>query len=129
MPKPRPSVEDIPKPDKEITRTLRVNLTEDELKENARKLADKATELDRVEEDKKRVASQYGSQVQAARGEITRLSQLLTSGYELREVPCCVWFHRPKPSQKTTIRLDSSAYSRNRTDDIFRTADEPATRD
>jgi hypothetical protein len=101
------SGEDSPKPDQETTQLLRVVLTDEEIREKSRALADKATELNQLEEDKKRASSHFGAEVKAARGEITRLSQFITSGYELREVRCEVWYHKPKPGQKTTIRTDT----------------------
>jgi hypothetical protein len=100
-------VQEPPKPDSETTQLLRVVLTDDEIREKSRALADKATELNQLEEDKKRASSHFGAEVKAARGEITRLSQFITSGYELREVRCEVWYHKPKPGQKTTIRTDT----------------------
>jgi hypothetical protein len=95
------------KPDQETSQLLRVYLSDEEMKETSRKLADKATELNKLEEDKKRASSHFGTQVKDARGQITELSQLITSGYALREVRCEVWFHQPKPGQKTTIRTDT----------------------
>jgi hypothetical protein len=102
-----PPDEDSPKPDSETTQLLRVVLTDEEIREKSRALADKATELNRLEEDKKRASSHFGAEVKAARGEITRLSQFITSGYELREVRCEVWYHKPKPGLKLTIRTDT----------------------
>jgi hypothetical protein len=99
--------EDSPKPDSKSTQLLRVVLTDEEIREKSRALADKATELNQLEEDKKRASSHFGAEVKAARGEITRLSQFISSGYELREVRCEVFYHKPKPGQKTTIRTDT----------------------
>jgi hypothetical protein len=107
---PEPLVDENPapvQPDQETSRILRVTLTDAELRETSRKLADKATELNQLEEDKKRASSHFSSEVKAARGEITKLSQLVTSGYELREVPCHIWFHKPKAGQKITVRIDT----------------------
>jgi hypothetical protein len=100
-------VQEPPKPDSETTQLLRVVLTDEEIREKSRALADKATELNQLEEDKKRASSHFGAEVKAARGEITRLSQFITSGYELRDVRCEVFYHAPKPGQKTTIRTDT----------------------
>jgi len=99
--------ETAPKPDQKCSQILRVVLTDDEVREKSRALADKATKLNQLEEDKKRASSHFGSEIKEARGEITKLSQLVTSGYELRDVPCEVWFHRPKSGQKTTVRTDT----------------------
>jgi hypothetical protein len=96
-----------PKPDQENSQLLRVVLTEAELRETSHKLADKSANLNQIEEDKKRASSHYGSEVKAARAELTRLSQLVTSGYEIREVRCEVWFHKPVAGKKTTIRIDT----------------------
>jgi hypothetical protein len=106
-PPQEPSGETAPKPDQTCSLILRVVLTDTEVREKSRALADKATKLNQLEEDKKRASSHFGSEIKEARGEITKLSQLVTTGYELRDVPCEVWFHRPKPGQKTTIRTDT----------------------
>lgn len=94
-------------PDKEITLQLRVSLTETEIKDQSRKLADKARELGRLEEDKKRAGSSIGAQIKAARADMDHLSELVTTGYEIREVECRVFYHTPRPKHKCIVRNDT----------------------
>jgi hypothetical protein len=94
-------------PDKDTTLILRVILTEQEIKDKSKALADKDIELNQLEEDKARASSNFTAQIKAVRGEITKLAQLVTTGYELRDVRCEVFFHQPKTGQKNTVRTDT----------------------
>jgi hypothetical protein len=95
------------KPDRETTKNLRVLLTNDDLIARSRALGDNNSKLEQIEEDKKRVTSQYGSDIKLVKSTIKQLSHVVTSGYELKDILCGVYYDRPTKGKKSIVRLDT----------------------
>lgn len=63
-------------------------LSEEELAERAKTLAGRNLELEALEAQKKEMAAQIKAQIEAAKAEIARLSQVLSSGHEYGMIEC-----------------------------------------
>lgn len=86
---------------------LKCSLTEDEVKEYSQKLARETQNIDLLEDQKKQVTSDLKAQLDAANASCRRLSQLITNGYEYRNVECDTFMDDPEPGKKTTYRKDT----------------------
>lgn len=95
------------KPNKTATESLRYRFSENEITEIARKQADHFRERAILEEEKKRVANQYKTRIETIESEIEGCTESITTGYEIRQVECNVYWHRPERGMKTLIRLDT----------------------
>lgn len=71
-----------------ITKHLRCNLTESELLLFGRELAETTNELAQLEADKKRVVSDFAAKITERESRINRLSGVISTGYEFRDVEC-----------------------------------------
>ena len=63
-------------------------LNEDEKKEIAITMAQKVTELNQAEDDKKSVVSDFKSRIDGLQAEVNRSATLLNNGYEMRNMKC-----------------------------------------
>ena len=63
-------------------------LSEDEKKEIALTMAQKVSEVNQKEADKKSVTSDFTSQINSLTAEVNRSATLLTNGYEMRTIKC-----------------------------------------
>jgi hypothetical protein len=91
----------------ETTKWLKYQFTENELKEIARKLAYENKNFDELEEGKKAVTSEFKSKTDASRASISKLSNYINNGYEMRVIDCKVEFNDPENGQKTVYRKDT----------------------
>jgi len=88
-------------------RSLRYDFTAIETHDLAIQLAQKTREVSSLEEDKKSVTSQYSAKINEAKATATRLSNLISDGWEFRETECGVEYHVPDQGQKTYTRKDN----------------------
>lgn len=94
-------------PDKEYSQQLRVDLTDHELTDRAKNLANEQNKLDQEKTDKKRSSAEFGSRIKAIESNLTKLAYTVSTGYELREVRCGMFFDTPEKGKKSLIRLDT----------------------
>lgn len=94
---------------KKTKRNLRVTFSDPELLQLGKDLADKTTELRELEEDKKRVVSDFGARITAKEAEVSLLTSKLKSGYEYRMVNCTETLDFPTLGRKTISRDDTGA--------------------
>ena len=97
------------KPYREFYEVLQVDLTDKELTEQAKELARKQHELDREEEDKKRITNEFSGRIKSIKATLSRIAYIVDSGYELREVRAGLYLDYPAKGKKTVIRLDTGA--------------------
>lgn len=89
-----------------IKESLPVTLTEDEIMEAARSLVSALTSLRTAEEDKKEADANFNSEIKTHRGTSEKLRQLISNGYEYREVECR-WDMYNDRGIKKLIRMDT----------------------
>lgn len=95
------------KPNKMRKESLRYKFSDYETTALARELGQKLLDKSVLEEEKKRVAKQYGSRIDNLIGEIDALNEKITSGYMMRNVECGEFFHQPDSCMKEMRRLDT----------------------
>ena len=91
-----------------ITKHLRCNLTESELLMSGKELAETTHELAQLDADKKRVVSDFAAKITERQSRINRLSGVISTGYEFRDVECTVYYHSPRTGEKETFRNDTN---------------------
>jgi hypothetical protein len=89
------------------TEYLKCDLTDAEIADTARELARANARRQAVEQQKKEVDSQLKSEIEAANTVISRLSTLINTGHEYRNIECRVELDTPEPGQKRVVRLDT----------------------
>lgn len=72
------------------TEYLKYVFTEDEKREIASSLAENVNNLQRVEEEKKAVMSDFKSQIDGLSAKTNNLATKLSNGYEFRHIECTV---------------------------------------
>ncbi len=70
-------------------------------------MASEQNKLDQEKSDKKRSASEYGSRIKSIEAAITKLAYTVSTGHELREIRCGMFFDTPEKGKKSLIRLDT----------------------
>lgn len=105
--KPQSPAMDPTKPDGRTKRELRYYLTRDEQIEVGKKHAEATVELRTLEADKKRSNQDYAARIAAVDASQERLAEVVTTGYELREITCGVYLDNPEKGRKTIKRLDT----------------------
>ena len=96
------------RPPKKSERQLRVEFTEKEILEQAKKLAEANAELHRAEDNKKAVTSQLKADCDSISSRIAVLSGKINDGFEYRQVNVETTYDDPKRGMKTTRRLDTN---------------------
>jgi len=95
------------KPHQTYDEHLRYEFSEREVLELAKELADANTKADQIEQDKKRVMSDFKSKLDNEQSRIGRLSDCISTGYEVRPIRVGVFLNEPEEGQKTIRRLDT----------------------
>jgi hypothetical protein len=90
-----------------ISRSLEYHFTDEERLDMSKQLAAETQNKCRLEDQKKAVASQYGTQISEKAETINSLADKLASGYEFRNIDCTVEWHTPSKNKKTMTRQDS----------------------
>ena len=96
------------KPHVTIECSCRVQLTQAELVDAGKRLAESTTTLIQLEDEKTKVQSDFKAKITKQQAEISLLSSLVKSGYEFRDVTCKVMFNQPEEGKKTIVRLDTN---------------------
>ncbi len=92
---------------KPYTELLRCELTDSEMADAARELARSNQRCASIEQQKKEVDSQLKAEIEAEKTKIARISSLINTGSEYRNIECRVDLDLPDPGKKTTYRLDT----------------------
>lgn len=90
-----------------ITRDLEYHFSDEEKLEMSKQLASENQNKRKLEDQKKAVTSQYGSQIAEKQETINQLSDKLAAGYEFRRIGCTVQWHTPERNKKTMTREDN----------------------
>lgn len=90
-----------------ISRSLEYRFTDEEKLEMSQVLAVETQNKRKLEDSKKAVMSQYGSQINEKAEAINTLSDKIASGYEYRNIDCFVEWHTPSKNKKTLTRSDT----------------------
>lgn len=85
---------------------LKTRLTESELKEYAKSLSEKYLEHGQLEADKKGVVAEYKAKTDILEGQLSLLSQKVSTQHEWRDVECH-WDYNWKTGRKRLIREDT----------------------
>lgn len=96
------------------TEYLQCQLTQQELLDAAGRLARANQAIARIADRKAEIAANLKAESQGHEAEATRLSLLITNGYEYRDVPVRVEMDTPEPGQATVTRPDTGAVVRVR---------------
>lgn len=88
-------------------KNLRVQLSEKELLEKDKELAELQNHASELGSDKKRVVSQYKADLDATTARIEGAANVLTSGYRFDDVECELVADYPEENQKSYIRTDT----------------------
>ena len=97
---------------KNTERYLRYVFSEEEKAAIAKKLSSQIREKSLVEDDKKRVMSDFKFRLDTIDSEVSKLSGNYDSGYEMRNIKCQTTYDY-KSGTKTTIRLDTKEIIEN----------------
>lgn len=89
------------------SRNLEYYFTDDEKMAMSQQLAVETQNKRRLEDQKKAVTSQYGSQINEKAESINTLSDKIASGYEYRNIECTVQWHTPTKNKKLITRTDT----------------------
>lgn len=92
---------------KKVSEYLKYQFSEEETKDNAKRLARKNQELAELELKKKQLAADIKSEMDAATADAARLARWVNDEYDFRMVDCEVMLDSPTAGQKTIFRLDT----------------------
>jgi hypothetical protein len=92
---------------KKCTEYLKYQFTEEETRENAKKLARKNQELAELDLKKKQIAADIKAETDAANADAARLARWVNDEYDFRMIDCEVMLNSPGEGQKTTYRVDT----------------------
>lgn len=92
----------------ETTRVLRVNLTDAQKLEFGQQLAQEHQTVAQTNSDFDRVKAEFKSKLTRSEAIIVDLSNKVSTGYEMRVVPCLWEMDYPKPGKKTLFRTDNA---------------------
>lgn len=92
---------------KPTKRTLRYTFNNAELLQIGKEMAESSIALAAVEQDKKRIVADFSAKIATKESEVTVASNKIQSGYEFREIPCTITFHKPKAGRKEVVRDDT----------------------
>ena len=88
-------------------------LSDDEKKDIALTMAQKVSEVNQAEADKKSVTSDFASRINGLTAEVNRSAILLTNGYEMRNIQCEVLYDFEKKVIRY-IRTDNNEEAKTR---------------
>lgn len=86
---------------------LRCNLTDEEKLAAGKTQADKAIEKIALENDAKRVGTDFKAKISAVEADLQVLANKISSGYEHRNVVCTEFLGDPEPDKKRIVRDDT----------------------
>lgn len=91
-----------------VKRSVRYDFTASEIHDLSMDLANKTKELAAITDEKKSATSQFTARINEVKASTNKLSNLVTDGFEFRDVDCEVQYHKPEQGKKTFIRLDTN---------------------
>jgi hypothetical protein len=99
---------------REVTRfeLLKCDFSLEEIQQRAQSLARANQQAHQIEAEKKQVASDYKSRIEAVMSEVLALSSAVAMGYEMRRTECSVIYNSPTSGEKTLVRKDTGEYVR-----------------
>jgi transposase len=92
--------------EKKSTRSLRCELTKEELLECGKELADAKQQIDILDGELQQVKEQYKSRRTALEGKLNYAAQVIATGHEIRKVDCLTT-HNYDNGRVTIVRLDT----------------------
>lgn len=97
----------IVKPNKTVQKFLKVEFTEEQIKEFGSKLARTTTEIGELENEKKASSSNFKAQIDTKRATAESLSNKISNGFEYTNIECEVFMNVPNTGKKTIARKDN----------------------
>lgn len=88
-------------------RTLRYDFTAVEAHDHGVELAKATQELREIEEEKKSISSSYKAKIDEKKARTNVLSQMVTNGWEMRDIECRIEYNQPQEGKKTIYRADN----------------------
>lgn len=95
-------------PQKKYTEYLKCDFSDAEIAEAAKELARANQRRSSIEQQKKEVDSQLKAEIEAQNTSINRLSGLIATGSEYRNVDCRIELDAPEKGRKRVVRLDTN---------------------
>lgn len=92
---------------KDCSQQLRYQFSDSELIERGKKLSETHAKLSQLELDKKRVVTDFTGKVSAVKAEASSLAEMVSTGYEIRDIPCTATMDTPTIGKKRITRNDS----------------------
>lgn len=96
-----------PKAPEIAIRQLRYDFTASEIHDFSLQLATETKKASQYEEQKKSATSEYTAKINSAKESCSRLSNLVSNGYEYRDIECTIKYHSPAKGMKTFTRKDN----------------------
>jgi hypothetical protein len=93
---------------KDCSQQLRYQFNNDELIERGKKLSETHSKYAQLENDKKRVVTDFTAKMTAVKAEASSLAEMVSTGYELRDIPCTATMDTPTIGKKRITRNDTS---------------------
>lgn len=98
-------------PKKEFTkkdeRNCKYKFNDAELLDIGKSLAESNQKLSALEDDKKRVTSDFAARISGGEADVSVAVNKMRSGYEWRKLPVTIHFDKPKPGRKQFVRDDN----------------------
>lgn len=92
---------------KKVSEYLKYTFSEDETRDNAKRLARKNQELAELELKKKQLMADLKAEMDKATADAATLARWVNDEYDFRMVECEVMLDSPREGQKTTYRIDT----------------------
>lgn len=89
------------------TRNLRCQITDRQLMEEGKLLSEAGLNVRQLEEDKKRVMSDYTAKIKTEKAKMPPIEAKIRTGYEFRDVECTIEWSKPRKAWKTLTRIDT----------------------
>ena len=93
---------------KQSTYRCKYRFTDAELLTIGRSLAESNEKLGALEEEKKRVTSDFAAKIAGAEADVSIAVNEIRSGYEWRDMPVTIHFNEPTSGRKQFIRDDTA---------------------
>lgn len=108
----------IPSATKPTERQCKYKFNDPELLAIGKSLAESNERLSALEEEKKRITSDFGARIAGVEADISIAVNSMRSGYEYRMLPCTEYLDDPKKGRKTIVRDDTGekVYEENMTE-------------
>lgn len=92
---------------KDCSQQLRYEFVPAELLERGKKLAETQSKLQQLDNDKKRVVTDFTAKISAVKAEASSLADMVSTGYEVRDIPCTATMDTPTIGKKRITRNDT----------------------